>query len=204
MKGLNDWMAAARTGDDDDLREAILTGFKAGKPFTPYVPTIALPAPVGSVLDFGCGLGRNFPYLRSVAHRVTGFDLPTMIERCRTLAPAPADELVDDWADVRKRRFDLVFVSLVLQHVEPGPCAAYLRDFAALAPAVYLITRTDTDFGENVLALAADTGLFELGDCVEVDHDEATHQLRVLQRAPFNDARHAGPGRHWETLLRTA
>ena len=204
MKGLNDWTSAARTGEADDLREAILTGFKSGKPFTPYVPTIELPAQIGSVLDFGCGLGRNFPYLRTMANHVTGFDLPTMIERCRTLAPAPADELLDDWTEVRTRRFDLVFASLVLQHVEPGQCAAYLRDFAAMAPAVYLITRTDTDFDENVLGLVGDTGLYELGECVEVDHDEATHQLRVLRRAAFNDARHAGTGRHWETVLRKA
>ena len=121
-----------------------------------------------------------------------------------TLAPTPADALLDDWEETRTQRFDLVFASLVLQHVEPGQCAAYLRDFAAMAPAVYLITRTDTDFGENVLGLAADTGLYEVGECVEVDHDEATHQLRVLQRAPFDDARHAGPGRHWETVLRGA
>src|SRR3990170_538113 len=84
---MSEWADLAAAASDDDLRERILTGFKEGKPFTPYVPTIALPAPLGSVLDFGCGLGRNFPYLRSVASRVVGYDLPAMIERCRELAP---------------------------------------------------------------------------------------------------------------------
>ena len=54
------------------MRERILTGYKAGKPFTPYVPTITLPAPIESVLDFGCGLGRNFPYLKTIARAWKG------------------------------------------------------------------------------------------------------------------------------------
>ena len=61
MPGHNEWLEVARTATADDLREHILTGFKSGKPFTPDVPTIALPSPVDWVLDFGCGVGRNFP-----------------------------------------------------------------------------------------------------------------------------------------------
>ena len=60
MPGLNDWLSVARSADADDVRERILSGYKDGKPFTPYVPTIALPSPADRVLDFGCGLGRNF------------------------------------------------------------------------------------------------------------------------------------------------
>ena len=60
MPGRDEWSDIA-VGDADELRERILTGYKSGKPFTPYVPTIPLPATIESVLDFGCGLGRNFP-----------------------------------------------------------------------------------------------------------------------------------------------
>jgi len=42
VPGLDDWLNAARSADPDDLREQILTGFRAGKPFTPYVPTLAM------------------------------------------------------------------------------------------------------------------------------------------------------------------
>ena len=82
-----DWVELAATATDAELREKILTGFKDGKPFTPYVPTLALPVATGAVLDFGCGLGRNFPYLTTVATRVTGYDLPAMIDRCRRVSP---------------------------------------------------------------------------------------------------------------------
>ena len=107
MAGRDYWLSIAQSDDPDDLREHILTGFKDGKPFTPYVPTIPLPAPIGQVLDFGCGVGRTFPFL------------------------------------------------------------------------------------------------FDAGECVEVDHDPATDQLRVLGRPSFHAACAADARGHYEVLLRS-
>ena len=166
MAGLNHWLSVARSPDADDVREHILSGYKDGKPFTPYVPTFALPLPVDRVLDFGCGLGRNFSYLKTIARHITGFDLPPMIERCRTMAGDGVEVLSDDWNDLRENRFDLIFAALVLQHIEPEACRLYLMDFLRMAPAVYLLTRADSDFGTNVIDLIAQTGMFEAGDCV--------------------------------------
>ena len=201
MPGRHEWSEIAE-GDADELRERILTGFKAGKPFTPYVPTIELPAPIDAVLDFGCGLGRNFPYLKTVATRVEGYDLPPMIERCRALAPERVDHLSGDWVDVRTRRYGLVFASLVLQHIDTGECRRYLADFAAMAPHVYLLTRTRTDFGAVMLQLVADSGLYPTGTCRIVDHDPATHQLRVVGDRSFEEARQSPDDVHYEMLLR--
>jgi len=203
MPGLNEWLSVARSADVSDLREHILSGHKDGKPFTPYVPTIDLPAPLDRVLDFGCGLGRNFPYVKGIARHVTGFDLPPMIERCRSLATESVDVLEDDWQQVRASRFDLIFASLVLQHIEPDICSSYLADFAQMAPRVYLLTRLDNDFGPNVLDLVARLGLFEAGDCIHVDHDPVTNQLRVLGRGSFDDVRQLAGGGHCEVLLRS-
>jgi SAM-dependent methyltransferase len=201
MAGTDDWMAVAREATADDLRERILTGFKAGKPFTPYRPTLPLPA-VRTVLDFGCGLGRNFPYLKEVASHVTGFDLPPMVERCRELAPAPADALSSTWEELSKRPYDLIFTTLVLQHVEPDACRQYLADFARMAPAVYLLTRASSDFGTNVLQHCADSGLFDAGECVEVEHDEATHQLRVVGSLTLDQVLRTERDGHYEVILR--
>jgi SAM-dependent methyltransferase len=203
MAGRDYWLSIASATDADDLREHILTGFKRGKPFTPYVPTIALPSPLGRVLDFGCGVGRTFPYLRRVARHVTGFDLLPMIERCRALAPEPADQLLDDWATARTARFDLIVSVLVLQHIEPAACAEYLRDFAKMTPAVYLLSRADSDFGTNVFAQVGASGLFDAGECIEVDHDPDTHQLRVLGARSFDDVCRPDASGHYEVLLRT-
>ena len=203
MSGRDYWLAVARSADPDELRDQILYGFKTGKPFTPYVPTIPLPAGVDRVLDFGCGVGRTFPFLKRTARHVTGFDLPPMIDRCRTLAPEPADLLLDDWNEARECRFDLIVAVLVLQHIEPAACRAYFEDFARMAPVVYLLTRASSDFGTNVLAEAAATGSYDYGDCVEVDHDPATHQLRVLGRAPYGEASAPDVSGHYEVLLRS-
>ncbi|MEO8076028.1 MAG: class I SAM-dependent methyltransferase [Acidobacteriota bacterium] len=203
MAGRDYWLSIASAPDADDLREHILTGFKSGKPFTPYVPTIALPSPLGRVLDFGCGVGRTFPYLKRVARHVTGFDLPPMIERCRALAAEPADQLLDDWAAARLSKFDLIVSVLVLQHIEPASCAEYVRDFASMAPVVYLLSRVDSDFGTNVFAQVAAAGVFEASECVEVDHDPRTHQLRVLGTRPFDEVCRPESSGHYEVLLRT-
>lgn len=203
MAGIDDWMAVARADDDDEVRERILTGYRGGKPFTPYVPTIALPSPLDRVLDFGCGLGRNFPYLNTIARSVSGFDLPPMIARCRALPAQPVDLLSDDWALVSSGRFDLIYAALVLQHVEPDAARSYVGDFARLSPGVYLLTRVESDFGENVLELFASSGLFDGGECVEVEHDPATHQLRAIGRAPFDEVRQLPSGGHYEVLLRS-
>jgi len=202
MAGRDYWLSIAESSDSDDLREHILTGFKSGKPFTPYVPTIPLPCPVERVLDFGCGVGRTFPFLRTIARHVTGFDLPPMIARCRALAVDPADELLDDWQQARACRFDLIVCVLVLQHLEPATCRACLTDFAQMAPAVYLLTRADSDFGTNVLEDVSATGLYDVNECVEVEHDPVTHQLGVLGRVPFETARAGDARGHYETLLR--
>jgi hypothetical protein len=109
--------------------------------------------------------------------------------------------LSDDWNDVRARRFDLIFASLVLQHIETDTVRSYLADFAHMAPHTYLLTRNDSDFHANVLDLVAESGLFDAGDCTVVDHDPGTHQLRVLGTMTFDAARQSPAPAHYELLL---
>ncbi len=201
MTGRKEWESIAAEPDPDEVRERIFTGYKQGKPFTPYVPTIGLPPSLEWVLDFGCGVGRNFPYLKSIARHVAGFDLEPMIQRCRELADEQVDVLSSDWEAVSRRRFDLVFASLVLQHVETDVCRAYLGDFARMAPATYVITRLQSDFGTNVLGLVAESGLFEVCECVEVEHDPERNELRQVGLRSFDEVSRATDNLHYEVLL---
>jgi len=202
VAGTEDWRSIATDADADELRERILSGYKDGKPFTPYEPMIALPRPIDWVLDFGCGLGRSFPYLKSVARHVAGFDLAPMIERCRVLSSERVDILTSDWSDVSTRRFDLVFASLVLQHLETEACRPFLADFARMAPATYLLTRLQSDFGVNVLKLVSESGLYDVEACAEVEHDASRHNLRQVAARPFDEVSNAGDNRHYEVLLK--
>jgi SAM-dependent methyltransferase len=201
MTGREEWESIAAEADPDEVRERIFTGYKQGKPFTPYVPTISLPHPLEWVLDFGCGVGRSFPYLKSIARQVAGFDLEPMIERCRELAEERIDLLSSDWEDVSRRRFNLVFASLVLQHIETDVCRAYLEDFARMAPATYVITRLQSDFGANVLRLVAESGLFDVGECAEVEHDPEKNELRQVGLRSFDEVSRATGNLHYEVLL---
>lgn len=203
MPGLHDWQSIASTADADDLREHILTGYKAGKPFAPYVPTIELPASCDWALDFGCGLGRNFAYLNTVARHVAGFDLPPMIERCRALAADSVALLSEDWSMLSSRRFDMIFAALVLQHVEPDACRRYLEDFARMAPLTYLLTRLQSDFGENILRVVGDSGLFDIEACAEVEHDPIRHTLRQVGSRSATTLHESSDNLHYDVRLRS-
>lgn len=184
----------------DEVREAILTGYREGKPFSAYPPLLALP-PVGRILDFGCGLGRNFPYLRSIASEVVGFDLPEMIARCRTLDAAKNVELASDWEAIRHRRFDAIFVSLVLQHLRPDECRRRLRDFAAMAPWTYVLSRGGGDFGVTVFSLIAETPAFSVVEANVVALVPSTGGLKLLRAcSPDELDLPAGEG-HYEMLV---
>jgi hypothetical protein len=71
------------------------------------------------------------------------------------------------------------------------------------APVTYLLTRLQSDFGENVLKLVADTGLFHAEICAEVEHDPASHQLRQVGLHSFAAVSQAEDNRHYEVLLRS-
>src|SRR5262249_54009325 len=131
------------------------------------------------------------------------FDLDPMIARCRTLATEPIDLLTGNWNELSNRRFDLIFADLVLQHMEPHACRAHLTDFARMAPTTYLLTRLQSDFGENVLRVVADCALFDIEDSAEVEHAPVSHQLRQVGRRSFAEVSRARDNAHYEVLLRS-
>jgi SAM-dependent methyltransferase len=75
-----------------------------------------------TVLDFGCGLGRNAPMLRKFFPRVVGFDLPEMLERFRTETPNLYWRLYDQAYDslataIKSDKYCLLYDSVVFQHI---------------------------------------------------------------------------------------
>jgi SAM-dependent methyltransferase len=89
-----------------------------------------------TALDFGCGVGRVTAALSGYFGTVTGVDIAEpMLDRARSLtADHPGCRFVrsdrPDLAAFADGSFDLVYSSLVLQHMQSGLAAAYLREFA--------------------------------------------------------------------------
>ena len=76
-----------------------------------------------SILELGCGTGKNTPMLASLGEHVQALDFSAgMIEKARTKVTAP--NVTFEIADVTKRwpcedqSFDLVVCNLVLEHIE--------------------------------------------------------------------------------------
>jgi ubiquinone/menaquinone biosynthesis C-methylase UbiE len=88
-----------------------------------------------AALDFGCGVGRLTAALGEYFDSVTGVDIsPSMLDRARTLlAGQPSCKVVHNACpDLRlfpDASFDLVYSSLVLQHMPRALACAYLAEF---------------------------------------------------------------------------
>ena len=87
-----------------------------------------------SALDFGCGVGRLTTALSVHFESVIGVDIaPSMIEHAQRLHSATGCAFkVNDRPDLSSfsdRSFDLVYSSLVLQHMPPALADSYIREF---------------------------------------------------------------------------
>jgi SAM-dependent methyltransferase len=92
-------------------------------------------------LDFGCGVGRLSQALAGHVDEVTGIDIsPTMLEKARELdrSGGRVTFVLNERTDlslVEDASVDLVYSSLVLQHMAPELARGYLREFVrVLAP----------------------------------------------------------------------
>jgi len=104
-----------------------------------------------SALDFGCAVGRLTRPLTAHFKHVTGVDIaPGMLDLARQDNPA-GDRcrfVLNDRADLAlfgDAQFDLVYSSIVLQHVPPPLARVYLAEFArVLRPGGSLIVQLPT------------------------------------------------------------
>lgn len=164
-----------------------------------------------SVLDFGCGIGRNFPALKARCQRLYGYDIPAMIEACRKHCRETGVVLTDEWSDVASRRYDLTVASFTFQHVRSREALRYyIASLSRVSDYLYVNGRhwgDDEDCG-NILGTILDGGCFELVHCapasrriLEAPAERNLHFNALLRNAhaahrrPENEARfeHAGP-----------
>ena len=184
------WDRLAKELDEDDLKELILTdhketGFGAAK----FKELDELDLEL--VLDFGCGLGRNFPSLKEVSKRVHGYDLKCMVDRCEELCETRVDLLTSDWSLIQSHKYDFVVCVLVLQHIyDLKAFHKILRDLSRITENVYVDTRSYIDFHPlivtetppNLMEEVLKNGHFivvattmPLNQCLEANYKEEQH-----------------------------
>jgi len=151
--------------DINTIRDCILTGFKDGKPFAPDAPRV-----IGSqykrILDFGCGLGRNFPLLRSLCDVVHAYDLPEMVEKCRIESSESIQLLTSNWNEIARHHYDLIYASLVVQHLDLPVLQSFLIEWSHIADRVFVHTRCYLDDGGgNVLRQVLASGTTDVEFC---------------------------------------
>lgn len=74
--------------------------------------------PDATVLDFGCGLGRNGGLLKSYFQRVVGYDIPEMVASLKTQGETPYSAVYDDIGTLTgAEKISLVYDSVVFQHI---------------------------------------------------------------------------------------
>lgn len=93
----------------------------------------------GTVLDFGCGVGRLSQALAGHFSSVTGIDISAHMLSLAARFNAHPDRVryihntSDDLRVLPDGSFDFVYSMITLQHIRPGPALRYVREFVRVA-----------------------------------------------------------------------
>jgi SAM-dependent methyltransferase len=163
------WEAIAQL-DLDDIKEHNVTGYKTGAGYDPLNFDLLRQATLGSILDFGCGIGRNFSTLTRRCKRLVGYDLPAMMKACRKYCNRTGDiTLTDKWEYIESNRFDVVVAAFVFQHIPYGEaCQELLKRLSKRCTRLYIASRNWADDDRrSVFQDILDSGVWELSECTE-------------------------------------
>ena len=92
-----------------------------------------------SVLDFGCGVGRNiFDFSQDFQNwKFYGYDNPHMLDKAneysklkfnKTIYDYSNIELISNWEQLKKIKFDCIYATIVFQHIHENDLNLYLQD----------------------------------------------------------------------------
>lgn len=140
---IRNWTYVAEHPDDDFVIQ------KMAKESIPDMLYLIRPQYLQSILDFGCGIGRQFDYFKKVAEIVEGYDIPPMIARCKRMnKELLADKLYDNWEQVKAdgRTYNLITAFYVLQFLDSiDDLNQYITDMANMSYYLYFIGSATMD-----------------------------------------------------------
>jgi len=159
----------------DDIKEHNVTGYKTGATYIPLHFNLLREATLGNILDFGCGIGRNFSSLMPRCKKLVGYDLPAMMTACRKYCNRKEGmTLTDKWETVIKERYDLAVAAFVFQHVPYGEARqGLLKRLSTRCTRLYIASRNWSDgVRSSIFQDILDSGVWELSEC--------THDIEEL------------------------
>lgn len=118
-----------------DVEEFLATGRADVEETVDWLDRLGLPTRWSRALDFGCGVGRVSQALTAYADEVTGVDIaPSMLGTARQLdrSAGKCRFVLNDTPDLNQfpdGHFDLVYSTLVLQHLPRPAIDRYLVEF---------------------------------------------------------------------------
>lgn len=140
----------------DEVSDLIVTGRKANE----ATPDTWLTDYLGDrnkslkVLDFGCGFGRNAFWLSNHCPfwTIIGYDNEAMILRTGEFSKIKYNGQIPfnlhfetDWCKVKETSFDVIYCTLVLQHIGEQTLTQYLSDFKKMTKRLIVAGRRYND-----------------------------------------------------------
>lgn len=154
MNRLDYWKNFIRSSDLDSLAADLNSSWdrisKKYNSFTPLQDSIISNINENlkdlTVLDFGCGLGRNIENLSNTFGKVIGYDLPEMVERFKQLH-GEAYTVFGNWNEILEHKIDIIFDCTVFQHLDIELLYHHLS--SSTAKYIYSHTRCYNDTGRD-------------------------------------------------------
>jgi len=109
-----------------------------------------------SVLDFGCGVGRNiFDFSQNFPNwKFYGYDNPNMINKANEYSKIRFNksirdysnlELISDWDRLKAMKFDCIYATIVFQHIHEKDLNTYLNDIKKMTDRLIVSGRRFND-----------------------------------------------------------
>lgn len=178
----------------EQAKRNICTAYGSGKiPFrhVPFLETMVTAKDYLSILDFGCGVGRNIAFLANEAPEahIVGYDFPNMVTLAKeylgeetwetiTWIHPPLDNLVDF-------AFDLIVATIVFQHLPTNDLKAvlpFLRDRLQGDGILFVHSRGYLDQGGNIWPHLLEC--FDPLTALDPTKKDETHQAVIFKAKP--------------------
>ena len=164
------WTKLALDSSDPDLKDLVLTGSADMKELPSSPGSLVVTDPsinIKKVLDFGCGIGRNFKHYKKFYEEVHGYDLPSMVDRCKVINNEKINLLTSDWNEILSNTYDMVAAQFVFQHfLDPLHLTSLLGDISEITRYLYVSGRCymDSQLHDKVFDIILSSNHFKLID----------------------------------------